>query len=208
VWLAIQAGALVLAAARVPFSARYPSPEETLAVPLMVIAQVTAGAMLFPVLMRTITSSIAVIGSTIPFIQLAAVLAAETDNRRLVWCGVYVAVWLAALAVLNGALVCARGKLYAVAAATVAALGGVMLAYLHREFGAPREALEWGRHAWLGPIMGCLAILEGDPGAGRIWIFLGASLGAAVGVLGITRWRGRKRGNREVSDGGDVAAAG
>jgi hypothetical protein len=198
----------MLAAARVPFSARYPSPEEGLAVHVMVIAQVTAGAMLFPFLMRSFTNCVAVVGSTIPFLQLAAFLAAEMDNRRLAWCGVYVTTWLLTLAVLNAALGCARGKLYGVAATTVAAVGGAMLAYLHREFGAPGSTFEWERHGWLGPIMGCLAILEGGPGGGRIWVFLGATLGSAVGALAVSRWRGRTRRNREVSEGTEAAAAG
>jgi hypothetical protein len=190
-WLAIQGGALVLAAARVPLSARYPGPEELLGVHLTMIVQVTASAMLFPVLLRSVSSWIIAVAATVPFLQLSAFLAALTDNQRVAFCSLYVAGWLTALGIANAVLRTMAAKMCGVALATLAAVGGAMLAYLHREFSAPSASFEWADHGWLGPIMGCLAILEGDPGAGRIWIFLGAALSAAVLVLGI-KWGRRK----------------
>ena len=74
--------ALCLAGLRIPLSARYPQPEEALAVHVLVIVQITAAALLFPLLFRSITSSIIVIASAIPFIQLAAVGIPMLETRN------------------------------------------------------------------------------------------------------------------------------
>jgi hypothetical protein len=188
-WLAIQLAALLLAASRVPLSARYPTPEESLAVHVLVIVQIAASAMLFPLLFRGLTTSIVLIATTIPFLQLAAFLAAQTDNRRLALCSIYVALWLAGLALLNASLPSTRTKMYGVALATAISLGGAILAYLHREFGAPATTFDWSQHAFLGPIMGCMAILGADPAAGTIWFFLGSVLMVGLAAFTGRRWR-------------------
>jgi hypothetical protein len=192
VWLAVQMFALGLAALRVPLSARYPQPEESLAVHVLVVAQVAAAALLFPFLFRSIISSIIVIASAIPFLQLAAFLATFTDNRRLALCAAYLTLWLTGLAILNASLRCQKLKVYGVAAVSLMSLGGAVIAYLHREFGAPASAFDWQTHASLGPIMGCMAILEANPLGGTIWVFLGAFVGSALMLLVFHFWR-RKR---------------
>jgi hypothetical protein len=192
VWLAVQMFALGVAAFRVPLSARYPQPEESLAVHVLVVVQIAAAALLFPILFRSITSSIVVIASAVPFIQLSAFLATFTDNRRLALCAAYLALWLTGLAILNAALRSEKSKMYGVAAASLMALGGAVIAYLHREFGAPANAFDWQSHASLGPIMGCMAILEASPVSGTTWIFLGTFVGCGLVLLGFHRW-GRKR---------------
>jgi hypothetical protein len=192
VWLAAQMSALCLAALRIPLSARYPQPEESLAVHVLVFVQITAGALLFPLFFRSITSSVIVIASAIPFIQLAAFLATFTDNRRLALCTAYLIGWLAGLAIVNASLRTKRTKMYGVAGAVLISMGGGLVAYLHREFGAPAGTFDWGSHASLGPIMGCVAILEADPLAGTVWLFMGLFLAAALLLLGLNFWR-RKR---------------
>jgi hypothetical protein len=192
VWLAVQMSSLCLAALRIPLSARYPQPEESLAIHVLVIVQITAAALLFPLLFRSITSSIMVIISAVPFIQLAAFLATFTDNRRLAFCTIYLFGWLAGLAIVNASLRSERAKMYGVAAGVLMAVGGAVVAYLHREFGAPAGAFDWNSHASLGPIMGCVAILEANPPAGTVWLFLGLFLAVALLLLGLNFWR-RKR---------------
>jgi hypothetical protein len=188
VWLAVQMLALGLAAFRVPLSARYPRPEESLAVHVLVVVQIGAAALLFPFLFRSITSSIVVIASSIPFIQLAAFLATFTDNRRLALCALYLTFWLTGLAILNAALRSQKAKMYGAAAASLISLGGAVIVYLHREFGAPASAFDWQTHASLGPIMGCMAILQANPLGGTIWFFLGTFVGTALMLLGFHFW--------------------
>src|SRR5688500_11054555 len=148
--------ALALATFRVPLSARYPQPEESLAVHVVVIVQITAAAILFPFLFRSITTSVIVIASAIPFLQLAAFLATFTDNRRLSFCATYLVGWLAGLAILNTSFRSQKTRMYGVAGAILISIGGAIVAYLHREFGAPANAFDWNGHASLGPIMGCV----------------------------------------------------
>ena len=192
VWLAVQMSALCLPTFRVPLSARYPRPEESLAVHVVVVVQITAAALLFPFLFRSITTSVIVIASAVPFLQLAAFLATFTDNRRLTICAAYLVAWLAGLAMLSTSLRSQKTRMYGVAAAVLIAIGGAVVAYLHREFGAPAGAFDWQSAASLGPIMGCVAILEADPLAGTVWFFLGSFLALGLVLLGLNFWQ-RKR---------------
>jgi hypothetical protein len=188
-WLAVQMAALLIAASRIPLSARYPSPEESLAVHVLLVVQIAASALLFPLLFRGVGGAIIVIATTIPFIQLAAFLATQTDNRRLALAALYVILWLIGLWFLNRACRTAKSRMHGIGLATLLSLGGATLAYLRREYAAPATTFDWSRHAFLGPITGCMAIVEGDPAAGTIWVFVGSFLFATLALLVATRWR-------------------
>src|SRR5678815_2737468 len=97
-WLAIQMLALMAAGLRVPFSARFPAPEEQLAVQEMLVAQTAASALLFPVLFPTVSTALLVIASTPAMLLLAAGLAAQVDDFRVAAVGGYVTAWVATLA--------------------------------------------------------------------------------------------------------------
>src|SRR5688572_29419877 len=71
IWLAIQLGATLLAALRIPLAAAYPEPAERLAVHVLLAVQVLAAGMLFPLLLRDWRSALQTIATAVPF-QLAA----------------------------------------------------------------------------------------------------------------------------------------
>src|SRR4051794_23196023 len=80
-WLTIQMAALALSAFRVPLSARFPVPEERLAMHVMIVVQTVASALLFPALFRTLAGTVLVVGSGGVFLQISGVLAGRADAR-------------------------------------------------------------------------------------------------------------------------------
>lgn len=192
-WLAVQMLALLAAALRVSFSARFPMPAERLAMHEMLVVQTVASAMLFPILFRGLASTILVIASAPLMALFAAALAAETRDRRLIAFCVLVCAWLVALAMWSWVLRTTRARLYGVAAALLLALGGVVVAYLNREFGGAAQTFEWHRHALLGPIMAGLALLETNEVSGPTWEFVGAAVLSGALACGV-RWARRRSG--------------
>src|SRR5262245_34333880 len=75
-WLAPQILALLAAGLRVPFSARFPSPEEDLAMHEMLVVQMIASALLFPMLMQCFTTGFLVIAAAPVMMVFAGLLAA------------------------------------------------------------------------------------------------------------------------------------
>jgi len=208
VWLALQVGALALSAGRVPLSARYPVPEELLAMHVMMCVQMIAGAVLFPALFgwgreagtcgapgtrpfgglgRSLGVAVLIIVAAPVMMELAGVLGARGEIS-VVEC-LYPMGWLIGLAGWGFALRGRRGQLYGVAVATMWAVGGAVLAYLWREFGDPTQPFDWNVSVMSGPLMWGLAILEGAKQAGTIWAGVGIHLVvAAVAVF----WRVRR----------------
>lgn len=172
-WLAIQVLALLAAGFRVPLSARFPSPEEHLAMHEMLIAQMVGSALLFPILMQCFSTAVLVIAAAPVMMLLAGLLAEAPAGWPLIWDCVYPAVWLVGLAFWASILKTPKARLYGISVAVLFVLGGALLAYLDREFGAPTETFSWQAHGYLGPVMGGMAVLESGAGAGTIWIFLG-----------------------------------
>jgi hypothetical protein len=191
-WLAVQMLALLASVLRAPFSARFPAPAENLAIHEMLVVQMVASALLFPMLFPTLATGVIVVGSAPLMLQLAGVLAGEVEAVRWAYVCAYSAGWLIGLGLWSVALRTARARLYGVAAAGAIVVGGAMLAYLHREFGAPTEAFDWGRHGGLGPLVGAIAIQETGERTGMAWAFLGVFGLAATGAAGVTRFRMRK----------------
>jgi hypothetical protein len=68
-------------------------------------------------------------------------------------------------------------------------LGGALLAYLDREFGAPTETFDWARHGYEGPLMDGMALLEVGAKAGTVWIYLGIFVICGAIGAGIRRAR-------------------
>src|SRR5262245_9477535 len=80
-WMIVQIIPLVLSAYRVRLSAHYPAAGETLAFEMMVMVQLCAVALLAPVLLRSIGSTIAIALTAGPMLQLAGVLAQVSVGR-------------------------------------------------------------------------------------------------------------------------------
>ena len=96
VWLLIQLGVLALIVARVPLAAQFPIASERLAPRFVLGAQVVAGALLFPFLLRDIRIAAQIILSAIPF-QLAAGYFAGINLRAMIWPALFVEGWLLTL---------------------------------------------------------------------------------------------------------------
>ncbi len=147
VWLLIQLAPLVLAASRVPLWARVDRPVESYAVQFMLAVQVAASAMLFPWLMATRRSAVAVILVSGVFLQLAGILAAASGFTILtsvtqLW------MWLISLALWRTAIRSTRYELVGVALATALSIGAASLIYLQMEFTAG-EVLIGSKWIWL-----------------------------------------------------------
>ncbi len=132
VWILVQLAALALGASGAPLWARFDRPTEDLALPVMLAAQIAAAALLAPLLLRDVTRAILVIVSAIPFAHLASALSGGSIIG-LVRSELFVAGWIALLAMWTIALPRHRNLVAAVASAV--SIGGVVLAYLHNEYG-------------------------------------------------------------------------
>ncbi len=187
-WLALQMLALLAAACRIPFSARFIVPEEQLALHEMFTVQMIASALLFPLLFRTRATGLLAIAATPLMVQLAGVLAAQTEMIPLTLACAYPTLWLLGLGLWSHALGDApKAKLYGVAAASLLVVGGTLVAYLDREFGAPAQTFDWARHGYQGPLVGGITLLEAGGWTGTVWVFMGTFL--LSGLIATTaRW--------------------
>ena len=191
-WLAVQGLTLMAAGFRVPFSARFPAPEEQLAMHEMLVAQMVGSALLFPVLMPCFSTAMLVIAAAPIMMLLAGLLASAGESTRLFFACLYPTLWLIGLAMWAYVLRTPKARLYAVACATLLVLGGTMLAYLDREFGSPSQTFDWASHGYLGPLIGGITLLEAGHRTGTIWIFLGAFLLVSL-VTASIKWASGRR---------------
>jgi hypothetical protein len=176
-WLGLQMLALLAAGLRVPFSARFVVPEEQLAIHEMFTVQMIASALLFPTLLRNLPTAATAIAVTPLMVQLAGVIGAQSEWLPLTVACAYPTLWLIGLAMWASALRgSGKAQLYGVTAATLLVLGGVLVAYLGREFGSPGEPLDWAKRGWLGPLMAGFALLEAGVRTGTAWVFMGIHL--------------------------------
>jgi hypothetical protein len=191
-WLALQGLALLAAALRVPFSARFPVPAEQMALHEMLVVQMVGSALLFPILFRTFATTVLQIAATVVMSQLAGMLASTERESTLIAVCAYPALWLAGLGFWAYALRTPRARMYGVATATLVVVCGVMAGYLNREFGAPTQTFDWSKHGFLGPLMGGISLVEAGERTGTAWVFLGLHL--LLSVLGAGwRWRLRRQ---------------
>ena len=140
VWFTPQIVALALSAVRVPVSAHPPRPIESLTLTQLAVVQIITAALFAPILFRSIQSTIAVVITAAPLLQIAGFLSQSTfaQENAAYQSG---SSWAIALG-----LVCmtirAREKLTISALATTWSLGGLILAYLQAEFAPSRTIPE------------------------------------------------------------------
>ena len=174
VWILLQLAALALAAGRVPLWAHFPQPGERLAVEMMLVVQVTAGTLLFPLMFRDEEATLATIAAAWPMLALAALLA-DANPIATARAGALVSVWFVGLALWRMAFPATAQHLILVAVAGLIALGAAACFYFSREFGggpvqfpaalggpivsAIREMQALHRSDWVLPIF--VAILGG-----------------------------------------------
>lgn len=186
VWLLIQSAALVAALLRLPLSAAYPRNGEQLAAQVILATQFTAAALLFPYLMRTRGTALAVIAASWPFVVLGGVFSAVTGTRILA-CMVYLATWLAALWAWRAAA--GAQVRYAVAIFLLLTFGSPAVHYLKADFisdpaaDAQQAARSW---PWLCPPLAVVRTLSG-PFELLTWALPISALATALAVWSLRR---------------------
>lgn len=178
-WLLVQLLALLVAAFRVPLAAGYRQPGDLLAAHVMVVAQVTIAALVFPYLMRSGPAAIAVVCSAWPLVVIAGVLSG-TPTAGIVAAAGYVTAWLLALGALNAALP-ERFRPLGVATVTLLSVGVLIVLYLDVEFGG-------GNGVWksLSPPLAALRQVSGDASA-RDWLLPATAATVATAVAFLRR---------------------
>jgi hypothetical protein len=196
-WVMIQLGALGLAAGQVPLADEMARPVEGVAIQEMVIVQAGAAGMLSPVLFRNVGTTLALVASTWPFLQLASMLSA-TPGGRVVSVAIYLAMWMGALGLAGSMLRSERARLRAVALATSFVISGPLLGYLRHEFDARDDGARESAIAVLvgaSPITGSLNVLNGEDRSAGAWVSMGGLLVAALAGSVVMRRRGADRDN-------------
>lgn len=174
-WIVPQLAALALSAGQVPLSAGFVRPAERAALHVMLAAQVTTAALLFPILLRSIGSAACVIALGWAYVLLAAFLATAPTASMLMG-GLHVSLWLAALAPWASVALGPAGRAAACAAATLLTLGAAVLCYIRMEY-QPGASVEWLRYT---PLLAALAQAADDTPR---WAALLPSI--VIGLLGL-----------------------
>jgi hypothetical protein len=154
VWLLVQLAALLVATLRTPLAAQYPQPGEFQAVPVMLVAQFSALAILFPWMLRTWGSALAVLTASWAMLFAAAVLSVWTI-RDIVPLGAFVAVWIVIFSTL-AQIRLAPMQSIVMAVAALWVLGGPLVWYLHLEF-APGSSARPDAWYGYGPLLAAIA---------------------------------------------------
>ena len=186
-WLVIQLLALSLGALRVPLSAGFPPPGEQFALHILLVTQIVASALLFPFLLRDAKTSVMVVLTIAPFVQLASYLSMVGVARAALAAG-YVAAWLATLALWRAILRTRGAQMRGVACALALSIGAAILWYVRAE-GGSAAPIDWSRDGLFGPILGALVQVEAQSSPSNIWIALAVLLIASA----VMRLAARKR---------------
>lgn len=156
--MAIQLTALALAAGRVPLSARFPQPAETQAAAEMLVAQVVAGGLLFPLLLKDGKGLMLSVAGVWPMLFLAADLSGE-DTGHIAAAGIYVTGWLVALALWKFFLTSESSIRIALCLVLLWSIGGSVLLYIRAEYGnGATDSALW--NAAGGPVVATLGCLN------------------------------------------------
>ena len=167
-WLIIQLATLAIAAARVPLSARFPPAGEQFAAYAMIVAQVVAVSLLFPFLLRDAATTLMVILTALPFLQLAAYLS-STPLVRAGLAAAYVAAWIITLALLRAGLRTRSAALLGVAIAVAWSVGGAIVWYASAE-SREASAIDWSRDGLFGPMLGGVAQIATPRPVAAPWV--------------------------------------
>lgn len=199
-WLGVQLLALALAAFGVPLAANWPRPAEGLAPQIMLAAQISASALLFPYLLRDWRTAALVAASAWPFLLIASVLAAAPLQRGAV-AGAYVTAWLVALTVWRAAFPEAGARSVGVAIAAIVSIGSAAVWYLRSEYaqdGSPSGLVA------LGPNTASMALLSSPTSTGSLWL-APAMLGTCAGALLLARQAARSWRRKPIPTSGASA---
>ena len=185
VWLLIQLAALALAASRLPLSAHFARPPQSLALDEMLIAQFVGAALFFPLLFRGWRAWLAMAVSAWPMLMLASTMTAIPAWRvTALW--LLPVQWLTALALWRLAAP-HRGDVVA-AVALMGSAGGLLLAYLQAEFGPST----WGRALDFMPLASLVRHLADPTLFAAPFLSTGAFAAVAAAVLAFNAHKDRR----------------
>jgi len=183
-WLALSLLILGIPALRLPLSANYPRPAESLALHVFLVSQFVLSALLFPILLRNLRFALWIIVATCPFVFLAAFLAFIPATRAAL-CALDLTLWLLALRVFRSLLPSPRARLAGIAVASALVIGGPILWYLSAEFSGSIPSFRGS--ACLGPIPGALALIQEPNISLTPWLFTLICWGVLVPAVMIDR---------------------
>ncbi len=184
-WLVIQLLALSLGALRVPLSARFPPPGEQFAIHIMLVTQIVASALLFPFLMRDAKTSVMIVLTIAPFVQLASYLSAVPITRAAL-AALYVAAWLTTLATWRVFFRSRSAEMFSVALAVAWSVGIAIAWYVMAE-SRVSAGVDWATDGLFGPILGAIAQVHAPSVVSETWIgcliVLGICTSSSVSIL-------------------------
>jgi hypothetical protein len=178
-WLAIQLLVLLIPALQIPLSDQFPRPAERLAADEMAVAQVVAGALLFPLILRSLRETLLLAAASWPFLQLAGFLSSASP-WAIAGCACYISMWLLILGLWRSVLCSGKSRLVGAAIATAICLAPPLLWYLRTEFAAEPTAMQMTLWRCVSPVMGAIAILRQDKTTAYIMAAMLALLLASV----------------------------
>jgi len=203
-WLAMQLGALAIAAFHFPLWAHAPESEDLLALQFLLVAQLGGSTLLFPLLMGSWRQNVFTTASSWPMIVLAGMLSA-VSLRTIGLAVMFITLWLLALAMITWAiqkqdldkislihppLSSTHLEMIAVAVVSMWVIGGPLILFCRGEYDAGASAVEPWTKAAFGPLSSVFSAVF-DAGAPS-WKSLAIVWLVAILVVGarITMTRG------------------
>lgn len=178
-WLTIQLVALAIGAAGLQLSNRRQTPPEFLAIDVLLVTQIATAALLWPMLMADWRSAVAVILSSLPFMQAAGFVSA-TPTSDFWPAATLTILWLTTLAVLPKPKSSPTFMSALRMAVALWSIGGALATYLHAEFSADDST------NLIGPISQVLGRLHGQTNSMH-WIAVAIVLFVAIIIRVINR---------------------
>ncbi len=160
------------------FGRALPHASEQLALCALLATQVAASALLFPLLLQNLSSTVFAITTAWPLAQLAAFLA-DAPLHQWLAAEFYVSSWLIALHLWSRVLQNSWAKVFGVTIAAMLSLGGPLLWYLRLEFsdGSGRG------FAMFGPIAGAISLSMTGASHATVWGFVLILILGALGLM-------------------------
>jgi hypothetical protein len=161
----------------VPLWATQPAPRESAALGEMIVVQIAAPSLLFPILLENFRTTLAVALLACLFIHLAGKISGAAENTLLAVCG-YVSLWIIGLGRLSARLSTRALKLSGIWVFSLWTLGGVLLWYLRLE--SDRTGKIILNAQWFSPIFGALSLSQETKPNWLGWLIVSLPLLAAA----------------------------
>jgi hypothetical protein len=161
----------------VPLWATQPAPRESAALAEMIVVQIAAASLLFPILLENFRTTLAVVLLACLFIHLAGKISGAVENPLLAVCG-YVSLWIIGLGCLSTRLSTRALKLSGIWVFSLWTIGGVLLWYLRLESDRTGKIILSAQ--WFSPIFGALSVSQETKPNWLGWLSASVPLLAAV----------------------------